>query len=127
MRKNIGAVLLAVGLLAGCASVSPIMPVGPDTYMVSTTAPAAGGGNLKAELYQKAGEFCASQKKVLMPVAVASSDASFGKKGSAELTFRCLCEGDPELKRPSAEAVSNKTIETTSSGVGVGISFPIGR
>jgi hypothetical protein len=85
--------------------------------MVSTSA-MQGGGNLKAELYTIAGEFCAAQKKALMPIAVASSDAAFGKKGSAELTFRCLCEGDPELKRPSAEAVSNKTIETTSSGFG---------
>ena len=126
MRK-LSMALLAVGLVAGCASVSPIVPVGPDTYMVSVKQTAAGGGNLKADLYQIAHEYCASQKKVLMPVAVASSDSAIGKWGTAELTFRCLCEGDPELKRPSAEAVSNKTTEINSTGFGLGVSFPIGR
>jgi len=127
MRFLAVAVLLVAGLMAGCASVSPIVSVGPDTYMVSSSSRVTESSLLKADLYRIAEEFCVAQNKRLMPVSSASSNAAVGRKGSAEIMFRCLCEGDPELKRPSAEAVSNKTIETTSSGFGLGISLPIGR
>ncbi|MEI6827574.1 MAG: hypothetical protein WCK54_18425 [Desulfuromonadales bacterium] len=104
--------LFTCPLIAGCGGVSEVVKVGKDTYMVSSadTTIGSGGGNLKVKLYKEAGRFCAEQKKELSPVNSSSVDWAIGRPASAELTFRCLLESDPELKRPDLKIAPNTNL-----------------
>lgn len=100
-------------LLMSCRGVSEIAKIGKDTYMVasSDTTIGAGGGKLKVKLYKEAGKYCAEQNKVFTPVNSSSIDWAIGRPASAELTFRCLLESDPELQRPDMKFTPNTSIE----------------
>jgi hypothetical protein len=100
-------------LLASCGGVSEVAKIGKDTYLVasSDTTIGAGGGNLKVKLYKEAGKYCAGQNKILTPVNSSSIDWAIGRPASAELTFRCLLESDPELQRPDMKFAPNTSIE----------------
>lgn len=104
--------LLVATALAGCASPGPV-PMGKDTYMLSGTGAWSwsSGAALKGDLFREADAFCRSQGKQLMPVNTASNDGSFSQFAQAELQFRCLAEGDPELARPNLQPVPNVRIE----------------
>ncbi|MDR4470403.1 MAG: hypothetical protein MRJ68_19255 [Nitrospira sp.] len=69
------------------------------------------GASLKGELFQKADAFCRGHGKQLMPLNTNSTDASFSQFAHSEIQFRCLAEGDPELRRPTLEMVPNIRIE----------------
>lgn len=105
-------ILIATSLVAGCASSGPV-PMGRDTYMLSSTGAWSwsSGGGLKGDLFREADAFCKSQGKQLMPVNTASRDGSFSQFAQAEIQFRCLAEGDHELARPTLEPVPNVRIE----------------
>jgi uncharacterized protein YcfL len=84
---------LCLMLLAGCASVSDIVPAGQDTYRISGSnlAIGASGTQIKTDLYKKASDYCAAQGKVFEPVDSSSVDYRvFRGTANAELTFRCL-------------------------------------
>ena len=104
-------VSLGITLMAGCAS-SPV-PMGKDTYMLTGTGAWSwsSGANLKGDLFREADAFCRSQAKQLMPISTTSNDGSFSQFAHADIQFRCLMEGDPELRRPTLEAVPNMRIE----------------
>ena len=97
-------IFMSLFLLVGCASSGPV-PMGRDTYMLSNTGAWSwsSGGGLKGDLFREADAFCKSQGKHLMPVNTASRDESFSQFAQAEIQFRCLAEGDPELARPTLE------------------------
>ena len=106
--------LLAL-LLAGCASHSGVVPIGPDTYMVSRQAATgfSGSGTLKAEAFREANEFCLSQQKKLQVVSTTEAQppyilANFPK---AEVQFMCLDANDPELSRPKLKKEADSVIE----------------
>ena len=103
----------SVVALAGCAMPSgdPV-PIGLDTYMLGKPGSFTtfAGVEVKAALYREAGAFCARQHKVLQPLAASSRDSGFAQYASAEVTFRCLSPGDPDLRRP--ESAPNVVIET---------------
>ena len=89
------------GLAGGCTT--GVIPAGPDTYMVSATGMGFGTGGVRTSVYRKANEFCAGAGLVMVPV---SCDAKGGQPGvapTADLTFRALRPGDPEIKRPNVE------------------------
>jgi uncharacterized protein YceK len=87
MRKFL---LLLIFVLAGCSSVGPVLPVGGDTYMVSSSGHYKSWTDLKTLCVERANEFCASQKK---QVSVLSFD-THGVRGWSpqeyEFTFKCL-------------------------------------
>jgi len=88
--------------LAGCVSISDVVPAGKDTWMVAGTNSRIGADStMKAGLYKKASDFCVSKKKVLVPVSQDYKFLVIGRPASADLFFRCLDEGDPELTRPT--------------------------
>jgi hypothetical protein len=103
--------LIGMTLIAGCAS-SPV-PMGQDTYMLSDTGAWSwsSGAALKGGLFREADAFCRGQAKHLMPISAGSNDGSFSQFAHADIQFRCLREGDPELGRPTLEAVPNVRIE----------------
>ena len=84
-------------VLAGCAS-GPVA-MGKDTYMMTDTGAWSwsSGAGLKAGLYKDANKFCADKSKVMLPLRSRQQDGSFNNFGNAELQFKCLPEGDPEL------------------------------
>lgn len=99
------ATVLSLGLLTGCTSA--VVPAGPDTYFVSRgPLPIwASAARAKSDCYQEADAWCRKRGLVMVPVSSAAKDAIAGKEpGSAELTFRALKPGDPEIKRSNIEA-----------------------
>ena len=46
-----------------------------------------------------------------MPISSSARDAGIAQYASAEIQFRCLAEGDPELRRPNMEPLPDVRIE----------------
>ena len=90
-------ITIPISLLAGCAS-GPV-EMGRDTYMMTDTGAWSwsSGAAIKAGLYKDANKYCAAKNKVMLPVRSRQQDGSFKNFGNAELQFKCLPEGDPEL------------------------------
>jgi hypothetical protein len=59
------------------------------------------GSYQKAKVMQEAAEYCKSIGKEMLPISTKQNDVSFGKTPAAEVQFRCLSPGDPELQRPA--------------------------
>lgn len=106
------AISLVSFLLASCAS--GVVPIGPDTYMLSDTGAYSwsSGGNLKANIYRDAYVFCQKQGKEMMPASTHQNDANFSNFAHAEVQFRCLAKGDPELQRPVMKTSPNIVIQS---------------
>lgn len=80
--------------------------MGNNTYMITRQAATgfSGSGTLKAEALQEAARFCATQGKQLKVVAVTEAKPPYilGNFPKAEVVFKALDAGDPELKTESA-------------------------
>ena len=84
--------LAAVGAI-GCATPgSGIVEIADDTYMHSKFGSMLtySGGEVKAELYKEANQFCAAKGKKLKPLNSTSQDSGIGTYASAEIQFKCL-------------------------------------
>jgi hypothetical protein len=106
---------LAVVLLAGCAANSGIVPIGPDTFMVSRQAATgfSGSGTLKAEAFGEAQSYCAGQKKIMQVVNTHEATPPFilGNYPKAEVQFMCLDASDTELARPKLRKEADTVVE----------------
>jgi len=110
--KKTGITLIA--FLTGCAS-SGVVPMGQDTFMISKQSSTGfhSAGSVKADIFQEGSAYCASQGKEFQPVNDHGVDGVPGRSfASAEVQFRCLSKGDPELRRPTARPVANIRIES---------------
>lgn len=108
--------LIGALMIAGCATstgTSDVVPMGKDTYMLARPGGffTISGGEVKAQLYRDANEFCRAQGKQLMPVNSSSRDAAPYRYANGELQFRCLVEGDPDLGRPTMHSRPDVVIE----------------
>ncbi len=92
--KSAPAIALA---LAGCATTTGIVAVGPDTYMVSEMrAPALGGGpEAQRAVLAEANAFCASQGRVFAPVFMRPDGDPYTPyyPTAYDATFRCVPPG----------------------------------
>ena len=81
----------ALVALAGCTSPTGIVPIGNGIYMSSKLGGMTtySGGQVKAELFKEAGEFCAKQGKQVTPLNSSSIDTITTNYASAEIQFRC--------------------------------------
>jgi hypothetical protein len=108
--RTVFALGLAVNIaafVAGCsaARVTQPLPVGPDTYTLSSRTSSGGTDPAREAAVTAAGQQCARLSKKLL---ILSSDTNFGSnenQGVVNLKFRCLAADDPELHRPSAPDV----------------------
>lgn len=78
--------------LAGCATPNTgVVPIGNGTYMTSKFGSMVtfNGGEVKAELYRDATQFCAKSGKQPVPLTSESKDSGLGTYASAEIQFRC--------------------------------------
>ena len=93
--------LLCVGL-AGCSSVGTVLPVGGDTYMVSSSGHYQSWTDLKTLCVHSANEFCVNQKKQMEIVGYDTHGIRGWSPQEAELTFKCLIQ-------PSTESSQGET------------------
>jgi hypothetical protein len=102
MRNKI-LILCAGAFLSACSS--GVVPAGPDTYMISRGVSAVSTpGTAKAALYKEASAWCQKNGLVMVPISSDSVNPEVGKRlGYAELTFRALRPGDPEIKRTNID------------------------
>lgn len=111
MKKILFALIMPV--LAGCTTVSDVVKVGKDTYMVtgSNNHSRSTGGEVKVELFKVANEHCLTLGKEMMPVESTSVDARLFHSSTSDLYFRCLLSSDPDFNRPQKAVL----IKTTKS------------
>ncbi len=86
-------IVLALGILTGCASSGPVQ-IGKDTYLITKTS--AGGGfvsgtSVKTELIQEGVAFCQKNGKTLELISGEGKNAiPFTRMPSAEISFKCI-------------------------------------
>ena len=84
--------MFAIVFLHGCSSVSPVIPVGKNTYRVSSEM----GGQLsswsdvKNLSLKEANEFCIKQNKYMKEGSWETHGARGWTPLNAELTFQCV-------------------------------------
>jgi len=113
--KKFAALMAPAMLLAGCATSSGVVTIGPDTFMMSKQAGSGfgGQGTLKADLFREGGAYCASQGKVLQVVNTSENAGPYilGNYPRAEIQFMCLSPNDPSLQRPKLQPSAGQVIE----------------
>ena len=89
MRKLMLAAVLPV---VACTTMSDVMTIGPDVYMVGTSV--RGGftsdTEVKAGAIQRAQAHCGAQKKQMEMVSSTSSGAQGWSPQNAEVIFKCV-------------------------------------
>jgi hypothetical protein len=107
------AVPIALGLSA-CVSSSEVVPMGPDTYMVSTHQ--QGGivsfGNLVEHSAKRANAYCASLGRQMVADSVQSQSNAWFNNADNTFMFRCYAADDPRLQSPNLRPTPNTVIET---------------
>lgn len=102
MNKLLLVVFLS--LIASCASNPGIINISPDTYMITRIDKAGIFGNaaaMKANVFQEANAFAASQGKVSIPISINETPVAPGRFASIEYQFRVVAKDDPEYARIS--------------------------
>jgi hypothetical protein len=90
-------------LLSGCTS-SGVIPAGPNTYMISAGGAGFSTGGVRASTYRKAHKFCEERGLVFVPISFDAQPGVLGQRPpTADLVFRALPPGDPEIQRPNLE------------------------
>ena len=109
------ALLASLLVISGCASNSGVVPIGPDTFMVSRQAATgfSGLGTLKADAFQEANQYCIRQGKSIRVVNTSESSPPYvlGNFPRAEVQFMCLDKSDAELTRPKMQKTPDAVIE----------------
>ena len=89
-------------ILAGCVTTSEVIPMGRDTFMVSTDA--RGGftssADLTAKSVQKANLYCGSTGRQMVPDSVQNTGLRGFTPQENTFIFRCLTADDPGNQRP---------------------------
>lgn len=104
MKSFVRASALAavIVIFTGCAS--QVVPAGPDTYTVSSSGAGFSTAGVRARAYKAANDFCAKRGLIMVPVSFDAQGGVMGQRPpTADLVFRALRPGDPEIKRPNME------------------------
>lgn len=84
--------LAAVAAVAGCSTVSEVVPTGQDTYIVGSNA--RGGftsdAEVKALAIKRANEFCMAQGKRAQITSTQSSGVQMWTPQNSEVQFACV-------------------------------------
>lgn len=107
------ALAIAALALASCADSDKPVALGPDTFSVSALAASSRGGVAGARTIavREAGQHCQARGQQILVTNIETGTTS-GGLGTATVTFRCLSDGDPELRRPSYQPAPNVIVET---------------
>lgn len=115
MKKTFFTVATLLVLITGCASNSGVVPIGPDTYMVSRQAATGftGLGTLKADAFREASAHCVSEGKLIRVTNTTENPGPYilGNFPRADIQFMCLGTGDVELTRPKMTQAADTVIK----------------
>jgi len=93
-------IIASLILIAGCAT-SNIIPVGPETYMVTSSGAGFSSAGVRETVFEKANTFCTEKGLVMIPVSFKAEEGRPGRSvPNASLTFRALRSGDQAIQRP---------------------------
>jgi len=86
------ALALSAALFAACASTSGVIPIGKDTFSITShdNGPAASLTSLKAEAYRLAGAHCAGLGKTMKVTGGTDTPRSLGQFPQSEVQFMCV-------------------------------------
>lgn len=87
-----------------------VVPVGPDSYMVSATALGVIASQAPINAARAANNYCEQQGRHMI---IRRSDNSLLSGGpvSNSLVFSCVTDNDPEYRRPNLRREPNVVIE----------------
>lgn len=99
--------VLCLGLLiSGCATGPQVVSAGPQTYTISTEDTLKWNAttvSARELAFTEANAYCAKRKLVMVPVSLDVRPGEIGvRTGSADLVFRAMRPGDPEIGRSQA-------------------------
>lgn len=100
--------------VAACAASTGAQKLGPDTYAIGARVHPLGGDSIAARriALEDAAEFCTNKGQEIL----VKSWQTGSMPGSAEVIFRCLNSGDPELQqRPEYKSAPNMKLEIQNS------------
>lgn len=105
------AVFAVAALLTACAVTSEVVPMGKDSYMLSSSSPGGPGvQNGAVTAVAAANRYCESHSKHM--IFRHTSSTRFGFAGiTTDLVFSCVTEDDPEYERPNLKADPTTVIE----------------
>lgn len=105
-------IILLLGL-AGCASSSGVIEMGPDSYMISREAGSGFSGvmGVKTEALKEAGAHCAAVGKNLRVTKTEETTPGFGVYPRSDVYFMCLEKGDADLTRPGSPNAPDQIYE----------------
>lgn len=112
MRRRLHFIVLAALALASCSQSSGVLQMGPDTYTTSASALYGQGGitGAKSKAMTEAQSFCREQGRQILVRSI-DTQVDVWSQGFADVTFACLREGDPDLKRPQYEPAPDVVIK----------------
>ena len=103
MRIKICGAICAVLALGACEQSTGVLPMGPDTFSVTTSNELGGVVAAKKAAVSEASAFCTSRGQQMVAMQSQSSvkeDWAGDSIGHHDFTFRCLSAGDNQLRRP---------------------------
>ena len=82
---------LSFMLLAACGSVSQVVAINADTYLISSHGVVGNGAASSEEIkaIQSASNFCQQKSLILKVVQIEKVDPFFGRAPSASVKFQC--------------------------------------
>ena len=111
MKKHRLALLVCV-VVAGCTTVSEVVPMGKDSYTVSVDS---NGGNSRVGAsrigaVKAANAYCQKQGKFMIVRNTETTAPVFGP-ASSNLIFSCVTADDPEYQRPNLRPTPGVVIQ----------------
>lgn len=115
-RKNLICVVVLAVAISACTT-SPVVSIGKDTYMVSTTS-VPGSTSAASKAMIAANNTCAAQGKVVVVKTMQGREAVlFQNEGDSTVTFACVDPNSSEYTSPTLRkdnGVSTIQIQTNA-------------
>jgi hypothetical protein len=101
LRPLVAAALLAT-TAAGCAESGVVKELEPNSYFLTENYSRGLFESAHQRGVSRAAEYCFKMDRRVLVDYVLQGPTNGHGAGSAEVNFRCLTRGDPELQRPKA-------------------------
>jgi hypothetical protein len=97
MKRN--CLISIAGLILGGCTISAPVKIGTETYTLASRTTLGNDPGARAEVMQKAGEFCSTRGGSLSVVSERSTDCALPTAcAKVELTFSCVDAGEPKKR-----------------------------
>lgn len=116
---------IVVVLLTAC-STGKVIQVGPDTFSVTSAGAGFSTSGVRKNVYSSANSYCAQKNLVMVESSIRIQAGELGgHPPNADLVFRCLKDGDPEIARRTEgiQGVMIGTLKTKDDSKDLGDSY----